>query len=87
MSTTWIAWIRRRLFSICWNIGDTFLGWSFKFEDGRDGGVLLNLHADCQPNQVSKTITLLWDPFRQGFVSQPNFSNTASSTPNRPQRS
>lgn len=35
-------WIRRILFDICWNLGDTLLGWSLKFADGPTKVIVFN---------------------------------------------
>jgi hypothetical protein len=50
-------WLRHQLWSICWEIGDTFMGWSFKFEDeDRSGWVAIDLHEHCSPKQPQPEI-------------------------------
>jgi hypothetical protein len=69
-------WLRRRLWNVCWEIGDTFMGWAMKIDGPPDETwERVDIHANCQPKSTARTITLRWDQ-HQGLVEVPTFTTS-----------
>jgi hypothetical protein len=74
-------WLKRQVWNVCWEIGDTFMGWAMNL-----GGLpdetwgTIDIHANCQPKVADRTIYLRWEP-GQGLVEQPGYITTTTGSP------
>jgi hypothetical protein len=81
-------WLRHQMWNICWEIGDTFLGWSMNFGESipsdpeeikARGWTVIDVHANCIPKPTVRTVNVTYVPGK-GLVPMPATAANMTST-------